>query len=203
MTGVSLREQKKLETRQTISAVATRLFIRRGFDQVTIAEVAEAARVAKMTVTNHFSRKEDLVFDIRTDFVDWPADLVRADPEKPALDAVRDGFFAELDKTSALLGFADVSFVRMVRQSERLTSALRDMHSDRENQLVAALLDRHPDREMLSRTAGAHLTSVLRLLFDDVWQLIWQDVTMDDLVEQIRNSAAVAFGQLEPALGDL
>lgn len=203
MTGVSLREQKKLETRQTISAVATRLFIRRGFDQVTIAEVAEAARVAKMTVTNHFSRKEDLVFDIRTDFVDWPADLVRADPEKPALDAVRDGFFAELDKTSALLGFADVSFVRMVRQSERLTSALRDMHADRENQLVAALLDRHPDREMLSRTAGAHLTSVLRLLFDDVWQLIWQDVTMDDLVKQIRNSAAVAFGQLEPALGDL
>ncbi|MGV9296922.1 TetR/AcrR family transcriptional regulator [Amycolatopsis sp. NPDC003676] len=200
---MSLREQKKLETRQTISAVATRLFIRRGFDQVTIAEVAEAARVAKMTVTNHFSRKEDLVFDIRTDFVDWPADLVRADPEKPALDAVRDGFFAELDKTSALLGFADVSFVRMVRQSERLTSALRDMHADRENQLVAALLDRHPDREMLSRTAGAHLTSVLRLLFDDVWQLIWQDVTMDDLVKQIRNSAAVAFGQLEPALGDL
>ncbi|GAA1030013.1 MULTISPECIES: TetR/AcrR family transcriptional regulator [Amycolatopsis] len=200
---MSLREQKKLETRQTISAVATRLFIRRGFDQVTIAEVAEAARVAKMTVTNHFSRKEDLVFDIRVDFVDWPADLVRANPETPALDAVRDGFFAELDKTSALLGFADVSFVRMVRQSERLTSALRDMHADRENQLVAALLDRHPDREMLSRTAGAHLTSVLRLLLDDVWQLTWQDVKADDLVAQIRDSAAVAFGQLEPALGDL
>ncbi|WP_116205553.1 TetR/AcrR family transcriptional regulator [Amycolatopsis circi] len=200
---MSLREQKKLETRQTISAVATRLFIQRGFDQVTIAEVAEAARVAKMTVTNHFSRKEDLVFDIRMDFVDWPANLVRADPETPALVAVRDGCFAELDKTSPMLGFAEVSFVRMVRQSERLTSALRDMHVDRETQLVAALLDRHPDREMLSRTAGAHLTSVLRLLLDDVWQLTWQDVKLDDLVEQIRDSAAVAFGQLEPALGDL
>ncbi|WP_406639977.1 TetR/AcrR family transcriptional regulator [Amycolatopsis sp. WGS_07] len=200
---MSLREQKKLETRQTISAVATRLFIRRGFDQVTIAEVAEAARVAKMTVTNHFSRKEDLVFDIRMDFTDWPANLVRASPETPALDAVRDGFFAELDKQSALLGFADVSFVRMVRQSERLTTALMEMHAEREVQLVAALLDRHPDREMLSRTAGAHLTSVLRLLLEDVWQLIWRDVKMDDLVEQIRESAAVGFGQLEPALGDL
>lgn len=116
---------------------------------------------------------------------------------------MRDGCFAELDKASPMLGFADVSFVRMVRQSERLTSALRDMHVDREFELVAALLDRHPDREMLSRTAGAHLTSVLRLLLDDVWKLTWQDVKLDDLVEQIRDSAAVAFGQLEPALGDL
>ncbi|ATY15883.1 TetR/AcrR family transcriptional regulator [Amycolatopsis sp. AA4] len=199
---MSLREQKKLETRQAISSVATRLFIRHGFDQVTIADVAEAARVAKMTVTNHFSRKEDLVFDIRNDFVDWPANLVRAAPEIPALVAVRDGCFAELDKAGPMLGFADVSFVRMVRQSERLTSALRDMHVDREIQLAAALYDRHPDRDLLARTAGAHLTSVLRLLLADVWQLTWQDVKRDELVKQIRDSAAVAFGQLEPALGD-
>ncbi|WP_020663455.1 TetR/AcrR family transcriptional regulator [Amycolatopsis benzoatilytica] len=200
---MSLREQKKLETRQAISSVATRLFMRRGFDQVTIAEVAEAARVAKMTVTNHFSRKEDLVFDIRTEFADWPANLVRAQPETPALVAVRDGFFAELDEKSALLGFADLSFVHMVRQSERLSSALMDMHTERENQLCAALYDRHPHQDMLVRASAAHLTSVLRLLLDDVWHLTGKDVGLTELMKRVRESARVAFSQLEPALGDL
>ena len=203
MSGVSLREQKKQETRLAISSVATALFKQRGFDQVTIAEVAAAARVAKMTVTNHFSRKEDLVFDIRAEFVDWPANLVRTEPTTPALRAVRDGFFAELAGKSALLGFADRRFVQMVQHSERLMSALMDMHAEREIQLGAALLDRHPDQDMLARASAAHLTSVLRLLLAEAWQLTSADVDQEEIVPRIRDSATIAFDQLEPALGDL
>ncbi len=59
----SLRERKKRATRQAISNVATRLFLERGFDEVTVTEIAEAANVAKMTVFNYFARKEDLFFD--------------------------------------------------------------------------------------------------------------------------------------------
>src|ERR1700761_7333903 len=58
-----LRERKKRETRQHISDVATRLFIARGFEEVTVDEVAVAAGVSKMTVFNYFPRKEDLFFD--------------------------------------------------------------------------------------------------------------------------------------------
>lgn len=58
-----LRERKKLATRQAISDIATGLFLERGFDNVTVAEIAEAANVAKMTVFNYFPRKEDLFFD--------------------------------------------------------------------------------------------------------------------------------------------
>jgi AcrR family transcriptional regulator len=58
-----LRERKKRETRQQISDVASAMFAQRGFDAVTISQVAQAAGVAKMTVTNYFPRKEDLVFD--------------------------------------------------------------------------------------------------------------------------------------------
>src|SRR3977135_3245790 len=61
-----LRERKKLETRQRISDVATLMFAARGFDDVTVAEIAAAANVSKMTVFNYFPRKEDLLFD-RTD----------------------------------------------------------------------------------------------------------------------------------------
>jgi AcrR family transcriptional regulator len=60
---VGRRERKKQQTRQLISDVATGLFMERGFDHVTVAEVAKAADVAVQTVFNHFPTKEDLLFD--------------------------------------------------------------------------------------------------------------------------------------------
>ena len=60
----SRQTRKRLATRQKISDVATRLFIERGFDQVTVDQIAEAADVSRMTVFNHFSRKEDMFFDL-------------------------------------------------------------------------------------------------------------------------------------------
>lgn len=56
--------RKRLATRQRISDVATRLFIERGFDDVTVDEIADTADVSRMTVFNHFSRKEDMFFDL-------------------------------------------------------------------------------------------------------------------------------------------
>src|SRR6202789_3022743 len=57
------RSRKRLATRQGISDVATRLFIERGFDHVTVDEIAAEADVGRMTVFNHFPRKEDMFFD--------------------------------------------------------------------------------------------------------------------------------------------
>src|SRR6187549_392872 len=58
-----LRESKKRETRQRISDVATGLFYARGFEAVTVEEIAAAANVSKVTVFNYFARKEDLFLD--------------------------------------------------------------------------------------------------------------------------------------------
>jgi AcrR family transcriptional regulator len=58
------RTQKRFATRQRISDVATCLFMERGFDEVTVDQIAEAAGVSRMTVFNHFSRKEDMIFDL-------------------------------------------------------------------------------------------------------------------------------------------
>jgi AcrR family transcriptional regulator len=57
------RSRKRLVTRESISNAATRLFVERGFDHVTVDEIADAADVGRMTVFNHFPRKEDMFFD--------------------------------------------------------------------------------------------------------------------------------------------
>jgi len=62
-----LRESKKRETRERISDVATALFFERGFDAVTVDEIAAAARVSKVTVFNYFPHKEDLHLDRNED----------------------------------------------------------------------------------------------------------------------------------------
>ena len=63
MATEGLRERKKRERRKAISDIAMGLFAQRGYDAVTVAEIARAADVSEQTVFNYFPAKEDLVFD--------------------------------------------------------------------------------------------------------------------------------------------
>lgn len=80
MADHGLRERKKQATRQLISNVATGLFAERGFEEVTVAEIAEAAGVSKMTVFNYFPRKEDLFLDRHADRLRELTEVVRDRP---------------------------------------------------------------------------------------------------------------------------
>ncbi|MEU5878463.1 TetR/AcrR family transcriptional regulator [Spirillospora sp. NPDC047279] len=81
---------RKERTRRRLAETATRLFTERGFDLVTVAEIAEAAGVTEKTVFNHFKAKEDLVYGDDDAFETALLDCVRARPEgESALGAVR------------------------------------------------------------------------------------------------------------------
>jgi AcrR family transcriptional regulator len=83
------RARKKAQTRALIRETAQALFAERGFDSVTIADIAAAADVAVQTVFNHFPTKEDLFFDGHTPWVEGPAHAVRTRPPgSPPLEAL-------------------------------------------------------------------------------------------------------------------
>lgn len=76
----STRTERKAQRRVYIRSVAQHLFDQRGFDSVTMAEVAAAASVSVQTVFNHFGGKEELFFDGRMPWVDGPALAVECRP---------------------------------------------------------------------------------------------------------------------------
>jgi AcrR family transcriptional regulator len=87
-TGVppaGLRAWKKERTRATISDVATGLFMREGFEAVTVAQIAAAAEVSVKTVFNYFPSKEDLFFDRADDVIGALCDAV---VDRPAGETV-------------------------------------------------------------------------------------------------------------------
>src|SRR6266516_1636569 len=74
---MGLREAKKAQTRQAIAAAAMGLFATRGFDHVTVAEVARAAGVSEKTVFNYFPTKEDLFYDEVPERLEALTDAIR------------------------------------------------------------------------------------------------------------------------------
>src|SRR5256885_8459926 len=60
--AAGLRERKKRKTCEDIFEAARKLFDQKGFDAVTVAQVARAADVSEVTVFNYFSTKEDLFY---------------------------------------------------------------------------------------------------------------------------------------------
>src|ERR1700755_1557359 len=103
MNELGLRERKKQQTRELIAETARRLFAERGFEAVTVADVARAAEVSAQTVFNYFPTKEDLVYWRLGAF---ESELLAAVRERGAQSALS-AFKAFLLTQRALLGQAD------------------------------------------------------------------------------------------------
>ena len=140
---IGRRERKKAATRKNISDVATTLFLERGFDNVSIREVADAADVSPTTVFAHFSQKEALVFDEDDEQRDRLVAAVRNRPAGVTINRALHDFYAEE---------IDVNFEEHGDQVARRfmnflneTPALRDYASKmwlrHEDALAAAIAD--------------------------------------------------------------
>jgi AcrR family transcriptional regulator len=136
------RERKKAEVRQRISDAATAQFLRHGFDQVSVSEIAEAADVARPTVFAHFPRKEDLFFDR---YPEVAGQLTRAIRERPAgtsaVSALRDTITAAVQAGQAPYGMqADmIPWWRTVAASRALQARARELADQLGAELAEAM----------------------------------------------------------------
>jgi AcrR family transcriptional regulator len=118
------------------------LFLERGFDTVTVAEVAREAGVSSVTVFNHFPRKEDLLLDRSLDAVELLRSAVRdRAPGVDALVSLRDATLRLVDTRHALSGVADgsVPFFRTVAASPALVARAREIAADLQRTLTEEL----------------------------------------------------------------
>jgi AcrR family transcriptional regulator len=158
-----LRERKKVATRRAISDAATALFMTKGFDNTSVAEIAEAVAVSPQTVLNYFPAKTDLFFDEK----DWYAGPPRAVRDrrsrKSPTTAVRDWYLADLQRRHDeghldglavyLQTIADSATLRR-RRLEDLAALTAELH--------AALDDTSADGSAWERQlSAANLTSAI------------------------------------------
>jgi AcrR family transcriptional regulator len=136
-----LREQKKEQTRAAIAHTAIGLFLQRGFEQVSIAEIAEAAGVAKQTVTNYFPNKEDLVLSAQPTLTPDLAGAVRGRaPGESPVAALYRLVRRELDRRAEWTGLHDgvTQFARMSLASPTLIEAFARLWGEVETNLALA-----------------------------------------------------------------
>jgi AcrR family transcriptional regulator len=121
-----LRERKKAKSRLAISNIATKMFIERGFDDVTVAEVAAAADVSVATIFNYFETKEELFFDREGDIIEEQRRFIAERKAGETITSVLHGkFLAAIEAGMPQMMTHGASFLRTIDGSSALRARLR------------------------------------------------------------------------------
>lgn len=137
-----LRTRKRIATRQTISDAATRLFWERGFDQVTVDEIAAAAEVGRMTVFNYFPRKEDMFFDRDKEGRELLREALRQrDPSVSPIETLRLLAYRLVAERAPYVEFSAESqnFIKTIEGSETLKARARAIRDELAQVIALAL----------------------------------------------------------------
>ena len=136
------RSRTRLATRQAISDAATRLFFERGFDQVTVDEIANTAGVGRMTVFNHFARKEDMFFDLDEEGRETlSAALRQQDPQVGPIEALRLLAHQLIEERSPYFDFSarGQAYIGTIEGSEILKARARAIRDELAEVVTVAL----------------------------------------------------------------
>jgi AcrR family transcriptional regulator len=206
---LGLRERKKEQTRRLLTETARRLFAERGFDHVSVAEIARTAEVSETTVFNYFPSKEDLVFGGLEAFEREMLDSVRGRAEgEDALEAFAGfvlrprGILASQDREAAdrLLEIS-----RMIATSPTLLAREQQILARYTRSLTALLAQETgaaPDDPRPYVAANA-LVGVHRELIDYVrTRILGGTPRLDRLARDTRAHGERAFALLRDGLGD-
>jgi AcrR family transcriptional regulator len=207
-----LRERKKQQTRQLIADTARRLFAERGFEAVTVAEVARAAEVAEKTVFNYFPTKEDLFYSRLESFQEEILSAIRT---RKAGETVLAAFRAFLLQPRGVFDLeasgGDEEATRQLQTMSRVITASPALLArerqvfDQYAQALAALIADEtgaPGADVEARAVAAALLGVHRALLDYSRERALAGARASQVASEVRAQAQQTFDQLERGLGD-
>jgi AcrR family transcriptional regulator len=198
---IGLRARKKIRTRDAIADAAISLFLERGFEQVSVSDIAATAEVSKPTLFRYFATKEDLVLHRFGDHQGEAARVVRdRRPGTAPMTALHQHFRAGLDRFEPVTGLNDhpevVAFHRLVFATPSLAGRLTQYMLDDEEALASAL-----DPGIAGRLEAAKVIAVQRVLARANWQKIAGGRTANQVRPEAIADADRAFTDLGAAGG--
>ncbi|MFJ4523225.1 TetR family transcriptional regulator [Streptomyces sp. NPDC088810] len=200
MGEMGLRERKKQRMYQDVSDTAVRLFLERGFDAVSVAEVAAAAGISKPTLFRYFPAKEDLVLHRIADH-ETEAARVAAGAADP-VDALRRNFLAGLDRRDPVTGLNDhpqvLAFHRLLYGTPALV-ARAYAHVERSEAALAEALG----GGLEARLAAGQIIAVQRILAQENWRRIAAGEPVETVAPEAVRAAERAFRRLAEGLPEL
>jgi AcrR family transcriptional regulator len=201
LPSISLRQLKKEQTREAIADTAMKLFVKRGFDHVTVAEVAAAAAVSEKTVFNYFPTKEDLFFD---EVDEKEAALLAAlrgrRPDESIIDALRRYQVADCRRMSSP-GFAQ--FARLIEESPALRVKELDVMARFQRSLTQALREEIGLSDVEAQVAATLLIGVHWTVFVTARERALAGKHGPAACRRLRADLNRAYDLLERGLGDL
>jgi AcrR family transcriptional regulator len=206
METQGLRERKKEHTRGLIAETARRLFAERGFERVTVAEVARAADVSQQTVFNYFPRKEDLVYWRLESFEDELLSTVR---DRAPGESVLAAFARILLVQRGLLASDDpearerlTAVTRMIVASPALLAREREVFAAYTASL-AALIASEPGAgsDVEAWVAANAMIGAHRALVDHARRRIVEGAEPKTVAREVRARGKAALALLERGLG--
>lgn len=203
-----LRERKKQRTREAISDAAITLFLEHGFNQVSVAQVAEAAEVSKRTLFAYFPTKEDLVVHRLADHETEAARVVRNRPPGTApLTALREHFLTGLRERDPITGLSDHPQVRrlhrMILDTPSLVARMERFKTGAERALAQALRETADTPELTARLAAVQIVAVQWALAQDNAERLAYGEPADERCAGAVADAEHAFALLENGLRHL
>jgi AcrR family transcriptional regulator len=203
-----LRERKKEQTRQLIAETARQLFTERGFDRVTVAEIARAADVSDQTVFNYFPTKEDLVYWRLGSFEEELMATIRErEPGESALAA----FSRFVRAPRGMLGSYDedtrerlAALTRMITESPALLAREQQIFARYTDSLAALLADEQGAKPGDARpwVAANAMMGAHRAVVAYARRRVLEGARHPGLAREVRERAQQAPALLENGLGD-
>ena len=188
-----LRARKKRLTREAIFAAADRLFAERGFENVTVAEIADAANVSVKTVFTYVNAKEELIFRQQTVLDAVVRAVANRRLGQTPLVAAAQALLAAVNEPDENLSLG--SFQRMVASGPAARSRVRALWDETETRLAEVLgaEARGARRDLPVQRAARRLTAAQIMV-------LVRTVTSDEVADLITKSADTDSGRRE-ALG--